>query len=299
MFTRHCFLLMTFGVISSFLLFSCGGDDKPTDPSGDPILSVSVSQLSFSVSDTTHTILISNTGGKTLNWNITDNQTWLAVNLASGSTTTSPQTIAVAVSRTGLSAGDYSGNIFITSNGGDDTIDVSLAVQITFGASFFPIAEGDTWYYTNDSSETIIRTISGDTTVLGHECKRILHNSAMAEAWSISDTSFDIHILTGADMYVFNPPLIIPFNLPGNPHHYTSTVFANGSSLGDIEGDLSFTGYVTKTVPAGTFPGTAELFYEPSNDSSYSEYYAPGVGLLDNEDLIMDSAFIGGIWYRQ
>jgi hypothetical protein len=91
----------------------------------------------------------------------------------------------------------------------------------------------------------------------------------------------------------------IPFDLVlEQGYNYSSTVnwIVNDTLYqSDISGTLKFRGYFDKTVPAGTFTNTIKLFYIPDG---YSEYYARGVGLLDNGDYVLDSAYVGGIWYR-
>ena len=186
--------------------------------------------------------------------------------------------------------------------GDDDKPTPPTPVTPIFDGDYFPMADGDTWYFTNDSGRAIVRTVAGDTTVVGAACKKIRDDGATAEAWSISDTAFAVHLLTGADVYVFVPALLVPFNLTTTPYHYSSQVFIDGSGVGTAAGDVTFTGYVTKIVPAGSFASVAQIHYDPEGndpeDPPYDEFYAAGVGLLDNGDLVLDSAFVGGVWYR-
>ena len=73
-----------------------------------------------------------------------------------------------------------------------------------------------------------------------------------------------------------------------------------GGATGDgfeIEGDLTFKGLITKTVPAGTFKNCLSLYYDDGYEPYY-EYYAPGIGLLDNGEIVLDSALVGGVKYN-
>jgi len=172
--------------------------------------------------------------------------------------------------------------------------------KLTEGAKYFPLAEGDTWYFTTSDQRKIVRTVSGDTTVLSITCKRVLENDSTAEAWTVDTSGFKLHLLL-KDHWA-EPPLLIPFNLvQGKPYHYDSRVyFYEGGNLfySQFTGSLEFKGYVSKTVAAGTFAGAIKLHYIPDGSTAYDEYYGRGVGLLDNGDYFLDSAYIGGVWYK-
>jgi hypothetical protein len=159
-----------------------------------------------------------------------------------------------------------------------------------YADEYFPMAPGDIWYYTNASMETVVRTVGGDTTINGRSCTRILHNDTTYEAWSKDSTGFYVYLLD--EILRFEPPLVIPFDLIiEESHDYNSEVFVGSTSVGFATGTLKFKGYVSHTVPAGTFDNAMRLYYIPD---AYSEFYARGVGLLDNGDLVLDSAVIGG-----
>ena len=98
-----------------------------------PILNVDVSSLNFGdmlVSQTSSkTFNISNGGGGTLTYSITDNQTWLTLSPTSGN---APATITA----TGLAVGSYSAVITVTSagvTGSPKTINVSMNVVSNTG----------------------------------------------------------------------------------------------------------------------------------------------------------------------
>ncbi|MBU0664413.1 MAG: hypothetical protein KJ990_07720 [Proteobacteria bacterium] len=81
-------------------------------------LSVSPPALTFvsTVGNTpaAQTLAIENTGGGTLNWNASGDQSWLILNAASG---TAPSALKVSADITSLPAGSYSGTVTVTKHG--------------------------------------------------------------------------------------------------------------------------------------------------------------------------------------
>ena len=266
-------------------------------------LAVSHTKLLFRTYITDLSFNINNSGQGTLTWSISNNQGWLTLSPTSGSSSTETDMIGAVADRTGLEPGDYIDTVFITSDGGILEIQVLMTVPELFenGTEYFPMAEGDIWYYTwTDSAKTIKREVSGDTVILGTTCTRVLENTATAEAWTKDANGFYVHLLAGT--FWFDPPLAIPFDLEeGLTYDFSSNMFtkvAGQTYTSVISGGLDFTGYVSKTVPAGTFNDVIELYYQPDDETNYYEYYARGVGLLDNGDYILDSAYIDGVWHR-
>jgi hypothetical protein len=175
------------------------------------------------------------------------------------------------------------------------------------GSSYFPMSDGDTWYYTDASNRKIVRAVQGDTVIITpaadltpieRTCTRVLENDTTTECWSIDSIGFNVHLLD--KVLSFEPPLVIPFGLALEESYlYDSKVYITENDTlyeaGTATGSLKFKGYITHTVSAGQFDSVAHFLYLTDG---YSEYYAKGVGLLDNDDYVLDSAFVGGIWYR-
>ncbi|MEE9443362.1 MAG: hypothetical protein V3V99_11925 [candidate division Zixibacteria bacterium] len=302
---KFCKILL---VLLLFAQFGCGGDDddggdNPIQPTS-PVLQASPNSLDFGRSSGVEVLSIANKGTGTLDWQAATNYDWISLNPSSGSATSETDHIAVSVNRSGLDIGDESGTIIVSSNGGTDTILVELTKVVPLGPEYFPMADGDTWYYTNAIDEQIIRTVSGDTTIALSTCRRVLHNGITAEAWSIDSSATDtagyyVHMLTGDDIYVFVPPLAIPFNLEmAGPHNYNSQVFVNNVGAGSVSGQLSFVDYGKVQILGRIFESVIQLHYTPDGEPEYYEFYAPYVGLLNNGDIELDSAFVGGVWYR-
>jgi len=77
------------------------------------------------------TLSLTNTGGGTLSWSVSDNASWLTVSPTSGTTTTETDAVPVSVNLASLAAGTYNGTITITASGATNspqTVTVTLTV---------------------------------------------------------------------------------------------------------------------------------------------------------------------------
>ena len=183
--------------------------------------------------------------------------------------------------------------------------------KIVAGERFFPMHDGDIWNYTTG----VIRKVDGDTTIGGYPCKRVLQASVTSQAWSITSERFAQHLLDGS--IEFMPPLAIPLDLQkGTPHEFNSLGINHDAVPGSNDplqvdsvrtmGTLSFDGYVTRTINNVDLDSCIKLDYdyvdsvyfaddtvEPFS-SQYSEYYARGIGLIDDGDIQLLQATIDG-----
>jgi uncharacterized repeat protein (TIGR01451 family) len=97
-----------------------------------PVLSISpATALNFAAKQngtnpTMQSFSISNSGGGTLNWTISDDADWLTSSKSSGSDTAK---IDVSINVSGLVAGSYTGKITVSSNNGSQVINVNLTVE--------------------------------------------------------------------------------------------------------------------------------------------------------------------------
>ena len=95
-----------------------------------PKLEVSSQTLDFGNTATTLTLDIRNTGSAELTWQVSEDIQWLSCVPTSGSTSPDKtSSIIVNVDRSGLSRGTYTQTIAIASNGGSQTVKVTLSVQ--------------------------------------------------------------------------------------------------------------------------------------------------------------------------
>ena len=91
-----------------------------------PILTLSDSQLNFNRDNLEGELSIGNGGEGELVWSISENIAWLSVYPAQGTTQSEEDNITITINPNNASSGQSSGNIVITSNGGDETVSTSL-----------------------------------------------------------------------------------------------------------------------------------------------------------------------------
>jgi hypothetical protein len=137
----------------------CECEDVPTPA----VLKVTPAILTFFYSDSVKTLQITNTSIGTLNWNASTDQPWMTVDTPAGA---GDATIHVAVDRTGLLNGSYSGAVHITSNGGDVTVPVTMIVSQTLLGLYPTVVDlgttstSGTFLIRNDGSGTLTWDIS-------------------------------------------------------------------------------------------------------------------------------------------
>src|SRR5439155_1253988 len=101
-----------------------------------PTTSQSPSSLTFTgmeggTNPATQTLNITNTGGATLSWTVSETAGWLSLSAASGTTTTETDAITVTVNIAGLTTNTYTAPISITADGASNTpqqVLVTLAI---------------------------------------------------------------------------------------------------------------------------------------------------------------------------
>ena len=116
-------------------------------PGAPPSLLASQQSLSFSAflglpNPASQTISVYNQGTGVINWTATPSAAWLKVSPASGTT---PATLTVSVSPSGLAAGNYSATLTITGSGSTQTVAVTLTVSNLFLNSNFATSDLEGW----------------------------------------------------------------------------------------------------------------------------------------------------------
>jgi hypothetical protein len=108
-------------------------DHTPAPPSTSPAIKLSKSSLYFSAgAGNSQGFTVSNSGGGTLNWSVSDNRSWMSVGPTSGQNS---GTVTVTVNRTGLTAGNYTGTVTVTDgNAGNSPQTVSVTLQVSGGS---------------------------------------------------------------------------------------------------------------------------------------------------------------------
>jgi hypothetical protein len=99
-----------------------------------PSLSLSTNNLDFDSTKTQLSFNISNAGTGTLNWTASGNQSWMTVQPQSGN---NAGTVNVTINKAGLSPGNYSGAVTVSSNGGSGN--VAIAMRVPFPAPPTPV----------------------------------------------------------------------------------------------------------------------------------------------------------------
>ena len=101
-----------------------------------PVLSVTPTSLDFGIDKTQLTFTIDNSGTGTINWTVSENETWLGCFSPYGDTSgdgsysgVGGETIYVEIGRNGLAEAEYTGDILVSSNGGDAIIQVRMKVE--------------------------------------------------------------------------------------------------------------------------------------------------------------------------
>jgi hypothetical protein len=185
-------------------------------------------------------------------------------------------------------------------------------VTIRDGMRYFPVQQGNKWFYNNGQYS---RVLSGDTTIAGTLCQRLLENGETEEAWTLTSARFAQHLLAG--FLWFDPPLQIPLNLEKDKPFQTSAWgrvapgWASPIDSARFEGTITFTGYSQKDVSDVKVDSCIGLHYiikstiynhsgaADTSTSIYDEYYARGIGLIlwtdPAEPRYLDSAIINGV----
>jgi hypothetical protein len=145
--------------------------------SASPTISLNKTSLTFSATGgNSQTFAISNSGGGTLNWSVSDNKSWMSVSPASGQDS---GTVTVTVNRTGLSAGTYTGTITVSdSNATNSPRTVSVTLEVSGGSSGDPKIQlsRTSLYFGSDGSNTTDR-----------QYIRISNSGTGTLNWSIAD----------------------------------------------------------------------------------------------------------------
>jgi hypothetical protein len=148
----------------SFILNGCEPDSLSSlfpPGTGDPILNVSTLDLAFDSNDMQQDLVISNAGGDTLEWELSDYPNWVEPSAGSGAVLYSTsETVTFHLQRQLLDPGDYQGDISLTSNGGDTTIQIELIIYNAGADTLsWSLSVDDTLFTPSlDSGETVQQT---------------------------------------------------------------------------------------------------------------------------------------------
>lgn len=137
-------------------------------------------------------ITLSNPTGGTLTWTLTEPATWLALNIASGTTTTEIDSISASVSTSGLIAGSYSTVITVSASGSSNSPQV-IPVSLTVTAP------------TTNGSATLTWAPNTETDLAGYKVYMGTRSGLYGSPVSVGTaTSFTAGNLTGGVTYYFS-----------------------------------------------------------------------------------------------
>ncbi len=121
-----------------------------------PLLTLSDSQLNFNRDNLVGELSISNGGEGELVWSISENIAWLSVYPTQGTTQSEEDDITITIDPNNASSGQSSGNIVITSNGGEETVSTSLFYIDEFFEDFSNLSDwslsGFNWGLSNSGN---------------------------------------------------------------------------------------------------------------------------------------------------
>ena len=138
-----------------------------------PTIGLSLTSILFTgvqsgANPTNQTLSLTNTGGGTLSWSVSDTATWLTLSPASG---TAPGSTTMSVNTSGLTAGSYNATITVAATGATNTpqaVPVTLTVAAaspTIGLSPTSLSFTGTQGGTNPAAKTVSITNTGGGTL--------------------------------------------------------------------------------------------------------------------------------------
>jgi hypothetical protein len=193
-----------------------------------PVLEISFSPESFSFTaveggpnPANQTLEIWNSGGERRDWSLSDDAAWLSESPTSGSSRGEHDTVAVSVDIAGMSAGDYSANITITSPGASNSPQVvpvslhisSAAPEISFSPESLSFTAGE-----GGSNETLEIWNSGIDTLnwtLTDDAAWLNENATSGSSTSADDKTVVTVSVNTAGMSAGNYSANITITAPG------------------------------------------------------------------------------------
>jgi hypothetical protein len=257
-------------------------------------------------------LALTNIGGQTLTWTISDNAGWLAVNPSNGSTTTETDTLTVSVDTTGVLIGTFNATITITASGATNTpqtVPVTLTVTgtppnatptISFNPASFSfqtlgpanpgtqalsISEGGgstsvSWSVSDDAAWLVLSPTSGSVT----PATVTLTVDATGLAVGIYSGTITISV-SGAS----NTPQTIPVTLiVPNPFIKLN---ASGLTFTGVEGGANPTDLVLQL----TNPGAGTLSTSIADDMSWLTVSPTSHTTTTDTDLVTFSVNLSGL----
>lgn len=107
-------------------------------------LSADSIEIDFGAGETMAQFVISNAGGRSLDWTIFENAAWLTLSRTEGK---GDRAISVAIDPSLLAYGMNTATLIVDSNGGSRMIAVSVFLGAGINSPYWPLAEGNSWTF--------------------------------------------------------------------------------------------------------------------------------------------------------
>ncbi len=268
----------------------------------EPLLSISPMSLDFGISMTSLSFDVANAGSGNLTWSVTDNQEWITTSPSSG---TNYGTVNVTVSRDGLSPGDYSGTVTVSSNGGTGDVAVLMNVPADEPPTAVTLAD-PTDITSNSMVLTWSRSYDADFAAyqLYYDTSpAVTENSTLAT--TITDNNLNSHTVTGLSAnttYYFRVYVMDSANQTTGSNVVsgtTSTVLGNWSLVTNIS-DVTFRAVYFNSENDGYAVGYTEYYpyggriYHTSGATWSAETIPSSYGLYDVRFLDANNGYAVG-----
>jgi PKD repeat protein/subtilisin family serine protease len=226
------------------------------------------------------TLSISNTGGGTLTWSVSDNATWLSLNPASG---INSGTVTLSVNIAGLTAGIYNATITITAVGATDT-PVSIPVTLTINPPPPTICYSPT-------NLTFTATQGGSNP--SNQTLSISNTGGGTLTWSVSDSAtwLSLNPTSGTNSGTVTLSVNIA-GLTGGTYNATITITATGASNSPVNIPVTLTINAPLTLTIA-LPNGSEII--PSGSTYTIQWGAPSEAVRFDIGYSLDNG-ASGTW---
>lgn len=156
------------------------------------------------------TVTITNTGGGTLTWTISDDAPWLSVTPTSGTTTTEADTLTATVNIGGLAAGTYNGAITIAATGATNS-PRTIPVSLTLSAS-------------TAGSATLTWSANTESDLAGYKIYRATASGAYGAPVAMIEKSTSAYVVTGLQRGTTYFFVVTAYDTAGNESAFSNEV---------------------------------------------------------------------------
>jgi PEGA domain/Viral BACON domain len=231
------------------------------------------------------TILISNKGHGTLEWEVSSDQYWIVVSPVSGNDT---GTVSVGVNCDGMSSGSYTGNIIVESNGGSMMGTISLYIPPSYELKIHDFsAEPESMDVAGNTK--LNWHVSDDTSITIDGIGPVDESTGSIEKWVSEDTTFIIKVTNEAGLSdVKSITVTVGKELTDLVEIKSFTADPGQISIGEestLSWDVSGVDIVTIEPEIGIMGHTGEKTVSPDESTTYTLGATNEAGLSDVETV--------------